>query len=85
MCGCKHGKTAKLNNLESLDHLKMASDVYTAVVLSKGEGQEYDSFDQQEVFSTYSQLYPNQKIKPTLEQAIGQLKFAHEQYQSKRG
>jgi hypothetical protein len=84
MCGCKHGKAKRLNNLESLDHLKMASDVYTSVVLTKEEGHEYDSFDQQEIFSTYTQLYPNQKIKPTLEQAIGQLKHAHEQYQSKK-
>lgn len=82
-CGCKHGKATKLNNIDSVDHLKLASEVYQTVVLSK-EVNEYDEFDQYEIFSTYSQLYPNQKIKPTLDQAIGQLKFAHEQYQSKK-
>jgi len=82
MCGCKHGRAAKLNNLDSLDHLKLASDVYVNIVVEK-EGQEYDSFDLQEIFSTYTQLYPNQRTKPTLEQAIGQLKFAWEQYTSK--
>jgi hypothetical protein len=79
-CRCKGGK---LNNLDSLDHLKLASDVYNSVVLSKDLSQ-LDEFDQMEIFSTYAQLYPNQKIKPTLEQAIGQLKEAHERYTQKR-
>ncbi len=82
-CNCKHGRAAKLNNLDSLDHLKLASDVYVALVMEK-KGEEYDSFDEQEIYSTYAQLYPNQKIKPTLEQAIGQLKEAHERYTQKR-
>jgi hypothetical protein len=79
-CHCKGGK---LNNLDSLDHLKLASDVYNSVVLGKDLSQ-LDEFDQMEIFSTYAQLYPNQKIKPTLEQAIGQLKEAHERYTQKR-
>jgi hypothetical protein len=79
-CRCKGGK---LNNLDSLDHLKLASDVYNSVVLGKDLSQ-LDEFDQMEIFSTYAQLYPNQKIKPTLEQAIGQLKEAHERYTQKR-
>jgi hypothetical protein len=79
-CRCKGGK---LNNLDSLDHLKLASDVYNSVVLGKDLSQ-LDEFDQMEIFSTYGQLYPNQKIKPTLEQAIGQLKEAHERYTQKR-
>lgn len=79
-CNCKGGK---LNNLDSLDHLKLASDVYNSVVLGK-DLLQLDEFDQMEIFSTYAQLYPNQKIKPTLEQAIGQLKEAHERYTQKR-
>jgi hypothetical protein len=79
-CRCKGGK---LNNLDSLDHLKLASDVYNSVVLGK-DLLQLDEFDQMEIFSTYAQLYPNQKIKPTLEQAIGQLKEAHERYTQKR-
>jgi hypothetical protein len=79
-CRCKGGK---LNNLDSLDHLKMASDVYKSVVVGK-DLSDMDEFDQVEIFSTYAQLYPNQKIKPTLEQAIGQLKEADERYTQKR-
>jgi hypothetical protein len=79
-CRCKGGK---LNNLDSLDHLKLASDVYNSVVVGK-DLLQLDEFDQMEIFSTYAQLYPNQKIKPTLEQAIGQLKEAHERYTQKR-
>lgn len=75
-CRCKGGK---LNNMESMDHLRMASEVYRTLVLEK-EVEEYDEFDQYEIFSTYAQLFPNQKIKPTLDQALGQLKFAHERY-----
>lgn len=79
-CNCKGGK---LNNLESLDHLKLASEVYSISVLGK-DISDVDEFDQVEIFSTYAQLYPNQKIKPTLQQATGQLKLAHERYTQKR-
>ena len=61
----------------------MASDVYKSVVVGK-DLSDMDEFDQVEIFSTYAQLYPNQKIKPTLEQAIGQLKEADERYTQKR-
>lgn len=75
-CRCKGGK---LNNLDSLDHLRLASEVYLNIILPKGI-ENMDEFDQMEVFSVYTQLYPNQKIKPTLEQAVGQLKVAHERF-----
>jgi len=79
-CRCKGGK---LNNLDSLDHLKLASEVYRSSVVGK-DLSDIDEFDQVEIFSTYAGLYPNQKIKPTLEQAIGQLKQADERYTQKR-
>lgn len=84
MCNCKHGKGQKLNNLDSLDHLKLASDVYVNVIEHKSV-EEFDEFDNHEVLSVYSQLFPNQRMKATVEQAIGQIKLAHERYtQQKR-
>lgn len=83
MCGCKHGKGQKLNNLDSLDHLKLASDVYTQVI-SKKMMEEFDEFDKQEILGVYSQLYPNQKMTATVEQAVGPIKLAHERYTEKR-
>lgn len=83
MCGCKHGKATKLNNLDSLDHLKLASDVYTDVI-SKKTLEEFDELDKQEILGVYSQLFPNQKMTATVEQAVGQIKLAHERYSQQR-
>lgn len=82
MCGCKHGKATKLNNLDSKDHLKLASETYVNLISSKSLDQ-YDEFDKQDIFTVHSSLYPNQKIKPTLDQAIVQIKHAHERFISK--
>lgn len=82
MCGCKHGKGKKLNNLDSKDHLKLASETYLNIVKVKTI-EEMDDFDKQDVINVYMSLYPNQKIKPTLEQAVVQLENAHVRYTSK--
>ena len=82
MCNCKHGKATKLNNLDSKDHLKLASQTYLNIVKVKTI-EEMDDFDKQDVISVYMSLYPNQKIKPTLEQAVVQLENAHVRYTSK--
>ena len=79
MCNCKHGKATKLNNLDSKDHLRLASETYLNIIRVKPI-DEMDEFDKKEIINTYMSLYPNQKIKPTLEQAVGQLKNVHERY-----
>jgi hypothetical protein len=79
MCGCKHGKATKLNNLDSKDHLKLASETYLNIILPKSL-EEYDEFDKHQIFTVYSSLYPNQKMKPTLDQSITQIKLAHERF-----
>ena len=78
-CNCGHSKAKKLNNLDSLDHLKLAFEVEKNI-LSVKELDQYDDFDTQEIFSAYNQLFPNQRIKPTLDQAVGQLRIASERY-----
>jgi hypothetical protein len=78
-CKCGHGKATKLNNLDSLDHLKLAFEVEKNTLNNK-ELDQYDDFDIQEIFSVYNQLFPNQRIKPTLDQAVGQLRIASERY-----
>ena len=81
--GCNCGKRAKaLNNLDSVDHLKLASDVYVNLI-SKKIKEEYDNFDNQEVISTYKQLFPNQRMEVTLDQAIYSVTEAHNRYISK--
>jgi len=80
---CNCGKRPKkLNNLDSLDHLKLASDVYLNLILKKSK-EEYDDFDKQEVIATYKQLFPNQRMEVTLDQAIYSVTEAHNRYINK--
>jgi hypothetical protein len=80
---CNCGKRPKkLNNLDSLDHLKLASDVYVNLI-SKKTKEEYDDFDKQEVIATYKQLFPNQRMEVTLDQAIYSVSEAHSRFISK--
>lgn len=80
--GCNCGKKPKpLNNLNSKDHLKLASDTFKNIIEIKPM-EEYTDLDVMEILSVYKSLYPNQKMKPTLEVAIEQLREAHNRYKS---
>lgn len=82
-CNCKSGKEMKLNNMDSVDHLKMASDIYESIIVGKPR-EEWDEMDVKELTQTYFQLYPRQKMGVSLEQAVSSITHAHNQYKSKR-
>ena len=77
-CNCK-GKRTTLNNIDSVDHLAMASDVY----LNHIDGKDTTTLSENDTFiilQTYRSLYPNQKMDVTLEQALITLGEAHNKY-----
>ena len=83
--GCNCGKKPKkLNNLDSMDHLMVASQIYQDIVLNKPR-EEWDQFDERQLIIGYMTLYPNQKIDPTLDVAIQYLREAHLKYQQQNG
>lgn len=79
-CNCK--KPQVLNNLKSVDHLRLATETYEQVALSKSI-EEYDDFDKMQVFNAFKSLYPNAKNLPTLNDAVGHLKNAREIFYKK--
>jgi hypothetical protein len=80
--GCNCGKKPKpLNNLKSNDHLKLASDMYLEII-NKKTVEEYTDFDKEDIIKVYMSLYPNQKVKPTLDNAVYYITQAHQQYKS---
>jgi len=83
--GCNCGKKPKkLNNLDSMDHLMFASEIYSDIVLNKPR-EEWDQIDEKQLINGYMTLYPNQKINPSLDVAIQYLREAHQKYISQNG
>lgn len=80
-CNCK-GKKQRLNNLDSYDHLVLASETFLSLVQGKDISQ-MDEIDKSMIIKTYMSLYPNQKMQPTIEQAIVSLEEAHKKYITK--
>lgn len=81
-CNCGKGKAKPLNNLDSSDHLSLASDTYKSIISQKTTS-EMDEVDKMEIIRVYMSLYPNQKLQPTLENAIHYVTEAHYKYTSK--
>ena len=74
-CNCKGGKKQVLNNLNSVDHINLAKEVYNNVILAKSV-EDYTDLDKMDIFNTYGSLYLNAKYTPTLENAIESIKHA---------
>jgi hypothetical protein len=51
-------------------------------IISKKTVEEYTDFDKEDIIKVYMSLYPNQKVKPTLDNAIYYITQAHQQYKS---
>lgn len=81
-CNCGKGKATPLNNLNSRDHLSLASETYKSLISLKSI-EELDDYEISEIKRVYMSLYPNQKLQPTLENAIQYVTEAHFRYISK--
>jgi len=76
--GCNCGKKSTrnpLNNLDSQEHLELAKDVYDRIISQK-QFEELDEFDWVELYSVFSQLYPQSTGVPSKEQVINEIKNA---------
>ncbi len=80
MCNCKgNGKKSNLNNLNNIDFINYAKQVYNDVIVGKTL-EEYSDLDKVEIVSAYSSLYPNSSIIPGIEDAIRNIKDGIEQF-----
>ena len=83
MCNCKgKGKSQTLNNIDSVDHVNYAREIYERVVLPNTTG-EYSDLDKIEIIGAFSTLYPNASTTPTIADAIEQIRIGIELYDSK--
>jgi len=75
-CNCgKGGKKKSLNNLDSVQHLELAKEVYDRIISQK-QFNDIDNFDWAELYSVFSQLYPQSSVVPSKEQLIVDIKNA---------
>jgi hypothetical protein len=79
-CNCK--KPQVLNNLKSVDHLRLAAETYDNTLGIKNI-DELDDFDKMQIFNAFKSLFPNAKTLPTLDDAIGHLKSAKQSFSKK--
>lgn len=68
-CNCGRGKQKKLNQLDSIDHLKMAKEVNDNIISTK-TFEELNEYDWLEIYTVWEQIYPYASNKPSKEQAI---------------
>jgi predicted nucleic acid-binding protein len=79
-CNCKgNGKKSNLNNLNNIDFINYAKQVYNDVIVGKTL-EEYSDLDKVEIISAYSSLYPNSSVLPSIEDGIRNIKDAIEQF-----
>ena len=82
MCNCKSGKKQVINNLDSPSHIENAKTVVETIISVK-EIQDLTDLDIIEIMGAYYNLYPSSSIKPTVEDAINQIKIGIEIYGTK--
>lgn len=81
-CNCKSGKPQKMNNLDSIDHLKLAINVFKEVIEGK-DIQTLNDLDKIQIMDAYRSLYPNASASPSLDDAINAISVAINLYQTK--
>lgn len=79
-CNCKSGKTQKLNNLDSADHLQVAFDVYEHHIKDKSTEYEYDDVEKNIFIETFRIIYPNVKVQVSHQHALETIKNIYKQY-----
>jgi hypothetical protein len=81
-CNCKGGKKVIHNNLDNPNHIENAKQVVETIISVK-EIQDLTDLDIVEIMGAYYGLYPSSSIKPTVEDAINQIKIGIEIYGTK--
>jgi hypothetical protein len=84
MCNCKgKGKSQVMNNLDNVDVINYAKQIYQNIILPNTTG-EYSDLDKIEIIGAYSSLYPNAKTTPSVADAIEHIKIGIELYDDKQ-
>ena len=81
-CNCKGGKKVIHNNLDNPNHIENAKQVVQSIISVK-EIQDLTDLDIIEIMGAYYGLYPASSIKPSVEDAINQIKIGIEIYGTK--
>jgi cobyrinic acid a,c-diamide synthase len=81
-CNCKGGKKVIHNNLDNPNHIENAKQVVETIISVK-DIQTLTDLDIVEIMGAYYGLYPSSSIKPTVEDAINQIKIGIEIYGTK--
>ena len=81
-CNCKGGKKQVTNNLDNPDHRQNAKQVVESIISVK-EIPDLNDLDIVEIMTAYYGLYPSSSIRPTVEDAINQIKIGIEIYGTK--
>lgn len=84
MCNCKgKGKAQVMNNVENVDVVNYAKEIYERVISTKTM-EEYTDVDKVEIMGAYSSLYPASSMTPSLEEAINQIKIGINLYEVRK-
>jgi hypothetical protein len=78
-CGCKGGKKQVINNVDNINVITYAKEIYDRVILPNTTG-EYSDVDKIEIMGAYASIYPASSQTPTIEEAINQIKIGIELY-----
>jgi hypothetical protein len=81
-CNCKSGKKQVINNLDNPDHIQNAKNVVESIISVK-EIEDLTDLDIVEIMGAYYGLYPASSIKPSVGDAINQIKIGIEIYGTK--
>lgn len=81
-CNCKGGKKVVHNNLDNPNHIENAKQVVESIINVKTI-QDLTDLDIIEIMGAYYGLYPSSSIKPSVEDAINQIKIGIEIYGTK--
>jgi hypothetical protein len=81
-CNCKGGKKVIHNNLDNPNHIENAKQVVQSIISVK-EIQDLTDLDIIEIMGAYYGLYPSSSIKPSVDDAINQIKIGIEIYGTK--
>jgi hypothetical protein len=81
-CNCKGGKKVIHNNLDNPNHIENAKQVVETIISVK-DIQDLTDLDIVEIMGAYYGLYPSSSIKPSVEDAINQIKIGIEIYGTK--